>query len=175
MRTNDSSTSRWLLAPVLAAALSLTGSAQTRDRAAVPDVYKWNLADLYPNEAAWQADKAAIAKVVPTLAQFKGKLGSSASVLADALEKASSIDRTMSKLAVYSGLLSDQDTRDAGHLAMQQQMIQMYSGFRRKLRTSSPRCCDFPPAPSRSSSRPSRASRCTASTSRTSPAARRTR
>ena len=75
MRTNDSSTSRWLLAPVLAAVLSLTGSAQTRDRAAVPDVYKWNLADLYPNEAAWQADKAAIAKVVPTLAQFKGKLG----------------------------------------------------------------------------------------------------
>ena len=175
MRTNDSSTSRWLLAPALAAALSLTGSAQTRDRAAVPDVYKWNLADLYPNEAAWQADKAAIAKVVPTLAQFKGKLGSSASVLADALEKASSIDRTMSKLAVYSGSLSDQDTRDAGHLAMQQQIIQMYSGFQAEVRTSSPRYCDFPPAPSRSSSRPSRASRCTVSTSRTSPAARRTR
>jgi oligoendopeptidase F len=129
MRSNHSSRSRWLLVPALAAALSLTGSAQTRDRAAVPDMYKWNLADLYPNEAAWQADKAAVAKVVPTLAQFKGKLGSSASVLADALEKASSIDRTMSKLAVYSGSLSDQDTRDAGHLAMQQQIIQMYSGF----------------------------------------------
>ena len=144
MRTNDSLTSRWLLPPALAVALSLTGSAQTRDRAAVPDVYKWNLADLYPNEAAWQADKAAIAKVVPTLAQFKGKLGSSASVLADALEKASSIDRTMSKLAVYSGSLSDQDTRDAGHLAMQQQIIQMYSGFQAEASYIEPEVLRFP-------------------------------
>jgi oligoendopeptidase F len=144
MRSNLSSTSRWLLLPALATTLSLTGSAQTRDRAAVPDTYKWNLADLYPNEAAWQADKAAIAKVVPTLAQFKGKLGSSASVLADALEKASSIDRTMSKLAVYSGSLSDQDTRDAGHLAMQQQIIQMYSGFQAEASYIEPEVLRFP-------------------------------
>jgi oligoendopeptidase F len=144
MRTNDSSTSRWLLAPVLAAAVSLTGFAQTRDRAAVPEIYKWNLADLYPNQAAWQADRAAIAKVVPTLAQFKGKLATSASVLADALEKASSIDRTMSKLAVYSGLLSDQDTRDAGHLAMQQQIIQMYSGFQAEASYIEPEVLRFP-------------------------------
>src|SRR5262252_1707953 len=123
MPMQDLSTSRWVLAPALAVAITLTGSAQTRDRAAIPDAYKWNLTDLYPNEAAWQAERTAIAKVVPTLAQFKGKLGSSPSLLADALEKATSIDRTMSKLAVYSGLLSDQDTRDAGHLAMQQQII----------------------------------------------------
>src|SRR5215471_1209689 len=144
MRMQDLATSRWLLAPALAVAITLTGSAQTRDRAAVPNTYTWNLTDLYPNEAAWQAEKAAIAKVVPTLAQYKGKLGSSASVLADALEKASSIDKTMSRLAVYAGLLSDQDTRDAGHLAMQQQIIQMYSGFQAEASYIEPEVLRFP-------------------------------
>ena len=110
-------------------ALTLTGIAQTRDRASVPDKYTWNLADIYPTDAAWRAAKDGIAKQVPSLAAFKGKLGSSASVLADALEKSSAIDKTMNRLYTYVGLLSDQDTRDAGHKGMQQEMLQLYVGF----------------------------------------------
>jgi oligoendopeptidase F len=136
--------SRGLLLPALVVALVLTGSAQTRDRSAVPDAYTWNLTDLYPNDAAWQAAKAAAAKVVPTMAQFKGKLGSSASALADALEMASSIDKAMSRLFVYASLQSDQDTRDAGHLAMQQQMIQLYSGFQAEASFIEPEVLRFP-------------------------------
>src|SRR3954470_12474050 len=85
---------------VTVAVLSLTGSAQTRERSAVPDKYKWNLAEIYPTDAAWRAEKERIAKEVPSLAQFKGKLGTSPAVLADALEKGSSIDKTMSRLYV---------------------------------------------------------------------------
>src|SRR5689334_8415594 len=109
----------------LCVALTLTGSAQTRDRASVPDKYKWNLADIYPTDAAWRAEKERIAKEVPLLEQFRGKLGSSAATLANALEKASSIDKTMSRLYVYASMLSDQDTRDAAHQAMQQEMVQL--------------------------------------------------
>src|SRR5262245_60612258 len=87
---------------LLASALTLTGIAQTRDRAAVPEKYTWNLAEIYPSEAAWRAEKDRIAKEIPSLAQFKGKLASSASVLADALEKSSSIDRTLSRLYAYA-------------------------------------------------------------------------
>jgi len=120
------------VSPVLAlilAGVTLTGIAQTRDRASVPDKYKWNLTDIYPTDAAWRAEKDRIAKVVPSLAQFKGKLGTSASVLADALEQSSAIDKTMNRLYAYASLLSDQDTRDAGHHGMQQEMLQAYTNF----------------------------------------------
>lgn len=43
----------------LVVALSLTIAAQERDRAAIPDKYKWNLADIYPSDAAWRAAKDA--------------------------------------------------------------------------------------------------------------------
>jgi oligoendopeptidase F len=35
----------------------------------------------------------------------------------------------MNRLYTYVGLLSDQDTRDAGHKGMQQEMLQLYVGF----------------------------------------------
>ena len=67
MRTHHLSTLRWLFALALGAVFTLTGTAQTRDRASVPEIYKWDLTPLYPSEAAWQSEKAAIAKVVPTI------------------------------------------------------------------------------------------------------------
>ena len=32
-------------------------AAQERDRAKIPDKYKWNLADIYPSEEAWRTAK----------------------------------------------------------------------------------------------------------------------
>ena len=39
------------------------------ERKDVPEQYKWNLADLYPSEAAWTKAKEALAKRVPELAK----------------------------------------------------------------------------------------------------------
>jgi oligoendopeptidase F len=138
-------TSTLCLVAVSLSALTLTGFAQTRERSTVPDKFKWNLVEIYPTDAAWRAEKDSIAKVVPSMAQFKGKLGSSASVLADALEKASSIDKTMSRLYVYASMLADQDTRDAKNQAMQQEMIQLYSGFQAEASFIEPEVLRFPP------------------------------
>jgi oligoendopeptidase F len=136
---------RWIVLPAITALVTLTASAQTRDRASIPANYTWNLAEIYPSDAAWVAEKDAIAKVVPSLAQFKGKLGSSATVLADALEKASSIDKTMSRLYVYASMLSDQDTRDTAHQAMKQQMVQQYTAFQSAASFIEPEVLHFPP------------------------------
>ena len=111
------------------AAIGLTAFAQTRDRSAVPTRYTWNLTDLYPTDAAWRAEKDAIAKQIPSLATFKGKLGSSPATLADALDKLYSLDKTLSRLGTYAGLLSDQDTRDGAHQGMRQELIQVYTQF----------------------------------------------
>ena len=67
---------------VICAAVGLTTFAQTRDRASVPIRFTWNLADLYASDAAWRTEKDAVAKQIPSLATFKGKLGSSPAALA---------------------------------------------------------------------------------------------
>jgi len=46
-----------LLCTSFAAALVATAAAQNRDRSQTPDKYKWNLAEIYPSEAAWRAAK----------------------------------------------------------------------------------------------------------------------
>src|SRR4051812_45187312 len=117
------------LAIVLASFCILPLSGQERDRAQVADQFKWNLADIYPNEAAWRAAKDKIAADIPPLGQFRGKLGSSPAALADALERAYALNKELSRAYIYASLLADQDTRDAGRQGMQQEMAQLYSTF----------------------------------------------
>src|SRR5258705_694025 len=102
---------------------------QDRGRSAIGDKYKWNLGDVYPDDAAWRAAKDAIARELPTLRGYQGRLGSSAQVLADALETMSRLDKDIARLSVYAGMLADQDTRVAGSPGMQPGMDQLQAGF----------------------------------------------
>jgi len=103
--------------------ISLIG--QERDRAKIADKYKWNLAEVYPSDAAWRAAKEKLTKDLTQMQAYKGKLGTSASVLADALEKSSALDKELGRLYTYASMSSDQDTRDAMHLGMKQEMTQL--------------------------------------------------
>jgi oligoendopeptidase F len=109
--------------------MSVLTFGQSRDRAQVADPYKWNLADIYPSEAAWRAEKEKITAELPTVRAFQGKLGSSAATLADALETSSRLDKELSRLYVYASMLADQDTRQSGPQGMQQEMQQLYANF----------------------------------------------
>jgi oligoendopeptidase F len=111
------------------AALTVSLFAQERDRSKIDAKYKWNLTDLYPSDAAWRAAKDKAAADVPQVAAFKGKLGTSAAALADALQKSSALDKDLSRLYAYANLLADEDTRDATHQGMKQEMVQLYSSF----------------------------------------------
>src|SRR4051795_11415643 len=90
--------SRGLVTAVAVATLSFTALAQERDRSKIPDQYKWNLADIYPTEAAWRTAKDKFAAELPQLKQFEGKLAASASTLADALDKQYALDKELSRL-----------------------------------------------------------------------------
>ena len=104
-------------------------SQQERDRAKIPDQFKWNLADLYPSEEAWRAAKDKTVAEIPKLREFKGTLGTSAARLADALELASRLNKELNRLFTYVGLLSDQDTRVAKYQGMVQEMTQIGASF----------------------------------------------
>src|SRR5262245_11963647 len=89
------------LACVVIMSLTLGSLAQERDRSKVPDKYKWNLADIYPSEEAWRRSKDTLTEQIPQLGQYRGKLSSSAGVLATALEKMSALNKDLDRLYVY--------------------------------------------------------------------------
>jgi oligoendopeptidase F len=103
--------------------------AQERDRTKIADQYKWNLADIYPTDAAWRTAKERLAADLPQLGQYRGTLTSSAATLAGALEKQSAFDKELSRLYAYASMLADQDTRDSTHQGMQQEMVQLAAAF----------------------------------------------
>src|SRR5258705_1112252 len=110
--------------------MTMLTAGQDRERSAVDDKYKWNLVDVYPELAAWRAAKDAVTAELPRLRTYQGRLGSSAHVLADALEEASRQDKEIGRLGGYAGVLADQDTREAGPQGMQQEMQQLAADFK---------------------------------------------
>ena len=110
-------------------ALTVTAAAQTRDRSQTPDRYKWNLSEIYPSDAAWRAAKDTLAAELPQLRQFQGRLSASAAALAGALELQAGFSKQLSRLYVYASMLADQDTRDASHEGMRQEMNQLSAAF----------------------------------------------
>jgi len=107
----------------------MTTAAPERDRATIAEKYKWNLADLYSSVQAWRTEKERVAAELPALRAWRGQLTNSAAVLADALEKRSELRQAVIKLYVYAEMLSDQDTRDATHQGMTQEMTQLYAAL----------------------------------------------
>ena len=107
----------------------LTGgaAAQERERAKVPDRYKWNLADIYPSEAAWRTAKERLVAEIPEIKSFRGTLGSAPARLADALDMVARLNKELARAYVYASMLSDEDTRVSKYQGMQQEMIQVAS------------------------------------------------
>lgn len=121
--------SRLLLMAPAFAAVTLQGAAQERERTEIPEEYTWNLAEIYPSIDAWRAARDEIARQVPTLAEFQGRLGSSAAVLADAMDRYWELHRQLSRAYAYAYMLADQDTRNDTHEGMRQEMVQLASRF----------------------------------------------
>jgi oligoendopeptidase F len=138
--------SRILFAALAAAAVTITLTAQTleRDRTKIPDRFKWKLADIYPTEAAWRAAKDELEAKLPSIDRFRGQLQTSPSTLADALDTRFGLDKELSRLSVYAGLLADQDTRDATHQGMRQEMSQLASAVAAESSYLEPEVLRFP-------------------------------
>jgi oligoendopeptidase F len=100
-----------------------------RERSEVPEQYLWNLAEIYPSVDAWREARRGIESRLPALKAFEGRLGTSASVLADALDLLYGTHKELSRTYAYAGMLSDQDTRDTTHEAMRQEMVQLGAAF----------------------------------------------
>ena len=106
-------------------AVALSATSQERDRAKIPDKFKWDLSQIYPSDDAWRQAKEKLKTEIPKVREFKGTLASSAARLADALDLANQLSKDLSRAYVYASMMSDQDTRVSTYQGMQQEMTQI--------------------------------------------------
>jgi oligoendopeptidase F len=114
---------------IIAMTAASAASAGAGERKDVPDKYKWNLADLYPSEAAWTKAKDELAARLPELAKHQGRLGKSPKELLAALQLMFDIDLQLSRVSVYANSLSDEDIRAARPREMKQSAEQLATAF----------------------------------------------
>jgi oligoendopeptidase F len=120
---------QWSIALVVLAALVAAPSAQERTRETTAEQYKWNLTDLYANEAAWRAEKERLASTLGEAAAFAGALGRSPERLAAALALQTAQQKTFGRLFVYANLAADQDTRVSANQGLLDEMRQLGARF----------------------------------------------
>jgi len=113
----DLSRREMLVSGTLAGAVSVAAPgralAQAAAQAVAPAGAAWDLADLFPTDAAWEAERQAILKDIPALKSFQGKVGSGATTLKAALQAQSDINLRTNRLYNYAFLKADEDRRVA--------------------------------------------------------------
>lgn len=120
----------FILSLAVFAAGAISGpAAKAEDRASVPEKYKWNTADLYATDEAWEQKRGKISAAIPSLAGYQAKLGDSARDLYNALENIMNLKKDLSRLQVYAGMRSDEDTRVGKTRAMDQAARDLGTGY----------------------------------------------
>jgi len=109
--------------------LPLVASDGEKTRADIPEKYKWNLKDLFNSVDDWKNSKTAITARFEKLGSFKGKLGTSAVDLRSALDYYFDVHKNFARVYVYAHRMSDQDKRESGSLAMEQEADQLETRF----------------------------------------------
>jgi len=109
-------------ASAAAAAASLAAGVPAFAQAAAGSVpTNWDLRDLYPSDAAWEAERKSLQATIPGLLKYKGKLGDSAAELVAALQETSDLNKRTSRLFTYASLAGDLNLKDSGYQEKRQQ------------------------------------------------------
>jgi oligoendopeptidase F len=123
-----------------------SSQAQERDRSKIPDQYKWNLADIYPTDAAWKEAKQKLVDALPAIGKYQGTLDSSAQQLLGCLDLVTSLNKEFAQLYSYASMSLDQDTRTQMYLGLQQEMSQLGAEYGAKVAFIEPEILKMDPA-----------------------------
>ena len=99
------------------------------NRDAVAREHTWDLSLLYADLESWKQDYLLLEEDAPSIKNYQGRLGESASTLTEAVHRYLGVLRRLEKLYVYAQLRSDQDKSNASNLGHVQQAFNLYSRF----------------------------------------------
>ena len=89
----------------------------------------WDLTEIFPNEAAWEAARKATLAAIPGVLKYKGRLGESADVLAEAMVLQSDLGRQIGRVYTYASLKGDEDVRISANQEKLAQARDLYTAF----------------------------------------------
>ncbi|MGA0806787.1 MAG: M3 family metallopeptidase, partial [Pseudohongiellaceae bacterium] len=114
---------------LLCCGLMLSGMAASAQSPADDPQWQWNLQDLFPDHAAWDAERQRLLVEFPKFAAFKGTLGNSSADLHAALRFTSDTYRAALRVYVYANLQQDEDLRDTAAQERNQLAEAMFARF----------------------------------------------
>lgn len=92
----------------------------------VPDQSKWDLTQIYANDAAWETAFQEVKGSLAQLTEFQGKLGESAQILLKALQTRDQISEKLGKVYNYAHLKHDEDTGNSHYKSFYDRAISLY-------------------------------------------------
>ncbi|MBO9714418.1 oligoendopeptidase F [Sphingomonas sp.] len=110
-------------------AAALPAWARAQDAAAASSGPMWDLSEIYPDDATWDAARKQVLAGLPRIASWQGKLGTSADVLAEALAYQSDLGRTAGRVFTYISLKGDEDVRVAANQERLSQARDMFTAL----------------------------------------------
>lgn len=101
----------------------------TLNRDEIPDKYKWDLSDIYPDWESWEKDLEKIETMMDDYAAFKGTLGNGPEQLLKAFLLGDQLGMLAYKVYQYPGLTRATDTRDNEVSARLQRVRILFAKF----------------------------------------------
>ena len=101
--------------------MATTERLPTRPEVAPADT--WDLASLYPTDAAWEADFTAWEATIPGYAAHKGRLGTSAAALRAGLDFDLAVERAADRLGTYAFLRTTEDVACGPYQGMKARFV----------------------------------------------------
>jgi oligoendopeptidase F len=92
-------------------------------RGEVPAADTWDLASLFPTDAAWEAAFAEWEKMLDGYGKFRGRLGESAEVFAECLRFDTSADRLGDRVGTYAFLRASEDVGNSTYQGLKARFL----------------------------------------------------
>ncbi len=93
----------------------------------IEEKHKWNLADIYADDAAWEADFKRVREIIAKAPSFVGKLAESPKTMYDCLDARSEMFKALAQLYQYAYLSKDLDNRVSTYQAMTERAASLSS------------------------------------------------
>jgi oligoendopeptidase F len=117
---------------------------RSRNRAEIDDAYKWNLADVFPDWAAWESARALLDRRIGEYAALKGTLAQGPERLLSAYRLNDELGQLAYGVYYYPSLKHDEDQRDNSINARRQQVQALLARWQQATSWFSPELLTVP-------------------------------
>jgi oligoendopeptidase F len=121
-----------------------TQPARSRNRAEIPDRFKWNVEDIFPSWDAWEAAYRQLEAGVTRYAELKGTLAKGPASLLEAFRQSEALGQLAYRVWYYPSLQYDEDQRDNTVNARRQQVQILFARWKQVESWFSPELLQIP-------------------------------